>query len=191
MPDVDIYNADALMLLWMYPTLLNLLCLQSILDLVFCKNAVPSFTHSVPHCCSGVAHRRKAEARETTRRAGQETNRACLGGKSRIVLCSRFECVPSTSVHSFAILANIALREDVGTFESNFGIQADRPILHLEEFDHLLKDVRCNGPVMSITLLSSHVYEKARAACAGLKGGLLISSHFSCSEGHEHSYYRY
>jgi hypothetical protein len=86
--------------------------------------------------------------------------------------------------------------EDIGAhasgsvYKSHFRLQVDKPILLLEDFDHLFQDVRCSGPIMTITMLSSHVYKKARSVCEPLKGGMLISSHFSCGEDDQHAFYR-
>ena len=75
-------------------------------------------------------------------------------------------------------------------FKSHLGLQADHLFLLLEDFDHLLQLVECSGSQMTITMHSSHIYQKARIACEALKGGMVISSHFSCSEDYQHVFYR-
>jgi hypothetical protein len=62
--------------------------------------------------------------------------------------------------------------------KAHLGLQADHSILLLEDFDHLLQRVECIGSTMTITMHSSHIYQKARIACEPLRGGMLISSHF-------------
>jgi len=70
---------------------------------------------------------------------------------------------------------------------SQLQLQADKPILFLEEYDHLLTDVDCHESTMTITLRDDDAYNKARTACGSLINGLVVSSHFTCSDNGAHS----
>ncbi|KAF2741541.1 hypothetical protein EJ04DRAFT_571612 [Polyplosphaeria fusca] len=74
--------------------------------------------------------------------------------------------------------------EDDQIFSSRLRLQANRPVLFLEDFDHLLSEVDCDESEMSITVVQVDVFDEARMACSTLIHGLVLSSHESCNTGH-------
>jgi len=70
---------------------------------------------------------------------------------------------------------------------SQLQLQADRPTLFLDEYDHILKDVNCDQSKMAITFRDTETYSKARRECESLTGGLVVSSHYTCSPEGSHS----
>jgi hypothetical protein len=70
---------------------------------------------------------------------------------------------------------------------SQLQLQADKPILFLEEYDHLLTDVDCHESMMTITFRDHYSYNGARTACGSLVNGLVVSSHLTCSDDGAHS----
>lgn len=70
---------------------------------------------------------------------------------------------------------------------SQLRLKAEKPVLFLEEYDHLLDEVECNGSTMTLTIYNTQTYKKARSVCASLANGLVVSSHFTCSDNGAHS----
>lgn len=70
---------------------------------------------------------------------------------------------------------------------SQLQLQANKPILFLENYDHLLTDVECYESTMTITFRNGDAYNKAHTACGSLINGLVVSSHFTCSDDGAHS----
>ncbi|KAF1851563.1 uncharacterized protein K460DRAFT_413105 [Cucurbitaria berberidis CBS 394.84] len=73
---------------------------------------------------------------------------------------------------------------------SHIHLEADRPTLLLEDFDHHLTKVECHGSKMSVSVRSGQSYRMAKDACTSLVGGLLISSHHTCGDNGAHTIHR-
>jgi hypothetical protein len=61
-------------------------------------------------------------------------------------------------------------------------LESDRPTLLLENFDHLLQEVNCHESTMSIVFKDSEIHCRAKDVTKLLVGGILVSSHHTCSE---------
>jgi hypothetical protein len=79
---------------------------------------------------------------------------------------------------------------DDGILTARLHAQAEVPVLFLEQFDHLLSEVDCTGPEMTITIREADSFNQARDACASLVDGLVVSSHVTCSDEGAHSFFR-
>jgi hypothetical protein len=64
------------------------------------------------------------------------------------------------------------------------------PVFNLEEHEHHLQNVHCDGGMMTLHFVDASSARDARAACDGPDGSLIITSHESCNEEGERSVYR-
>ena len=69
-------------------------------------------------------------------------------------------------------------------------LQSNRPVLLLENFDHLLKDVDCSDSMMVVTFQYFEHYTTACSMSRSLLNGWIVSSHLTCSEEGAHSVFR-
>jgi hypothetical protein len=70
-------------------------------------------------------------------------------------------------------------------------MQSDAPTLFLEDLDHLLNEVTCDGPTMRLAFRSVEQYKIANTELRKLVSGWVVSSHQTCSEEGAHAAYRY
>jgi len=72
---------------------------------------------------------------------------------------------------------------------SHIQLEADRPTLLLEDFDHHFREVTCRESVMRVILNNEVAYNEAKIVFRSV-GGILISSHHSCGDDGAHTVYR-
>ncbi|KAJ4308075.1 hypothetical protein N0V94_009504, partial [Neodidymelliopsis sp. IMI 364377] len=83
---------------------------------------------------------------------------------------------------------------DKDTFASSVKVRSKKPVLKLEDIEHHLQDVQCEGGRMQLQFTSPSLAQDARAACLGGHGGtggLVITSHESCNRDGERAVYKY
>ncbi|KAH6643594.1 hypothetical protein C7974DRAFT_347750 [Boeremia exigua] len=79
------------------------------------------------------------------------------------------------------------------TFASSVKVGSRKPILCLEEIEHLLEDVQCGNGGMMLHFVDESAARDARAAAHGGHGGmggLIITSHHSCNRDGERAVYK-
>lgn len=76
------------------------------------------------------------------------------------------------------------------TFASQVRVGSQRPVLNLEEHEHHLQDVQCGADGIKLHFVDISSARDARAACHGVDGGLIVTSHESCNKEGERSVYR-
>jgi hypothetical protein len=72
-------------------------------------------------------------------------------------------------------------------------VGSKKPIVNLEEIEHLLEDVECRDGKMMLSFVDTLSARDARAACHGGHGGmggLIITSHPSCNREGERAVYK-
>ncbi|KAF2829162.1 hypothetical protein CC86DRAFT_436938 [Ophiobolus disseminans] len=65
---------------------------------------------------------------------------------------------------------------------SHIQLEADRPTLLLEDFDHHFQEVTCHKSSMLIVINAPNPYNKSKGTFETMVGGLLVSSHHSCGD---------
>ncbi|ORY16014.1 hypothetical protein BCR34DRAFT_145102 [Clohesyomyces aquaticus] len=75
-------------------------------------------------------------------------------------------------------------------FASSVRVNSKAPIFNLEEHEHHLQDVRCEGHIMRLDFVDPVSTRDARHACHGESGGFIITSHESCNEDGERAVYK-
>jgi len=71
------------------------------------------------------------------------------------------------------------------TFASTVRLSADRPILVLEEFEHSIKNLRCNPSGIDIAFASGSACAAAMAAWEKVGDAIVVTSHEGCNEDGE------
>lgn len=75
-------------------------------------------------------------------------------------------------------------------FASQLKVTAKKPILTLEDIEHHLTGVHCDGGMMKLGFVDKESANDAGEACRGANGGLIITSHESCNEEGERAVYK-
>jgi hypothetical protein len=76
------------------------------------------------------------------------------------------------------------------TFASQVMVKSKKPIMNLEEIEHMLQDVQCEDGQIKLSFVDTSSARDAYSSCKEENGGLMITSHDGCNKEGERAVYR-